>query len=82
MHEIGWRVNQLEGGYKFYRNDIQKKLINKIVICKNSRDIKVSINDNKIAIILHIEGAEAISENFCGVFRLFNIIWTANTCAI
>ena len=26
MHEIGWRVNQLEGGYKFYRNDIQKKL--------------------------------------------------------
>ena len=26
MQEIGWRVNQLEGGYKFYRNDIQKKL--------------------------------------------------------
>ncbi len=26
MQEIGWRVNQLEGGYKHYRNDIQKKL--------------------------------------------------------
>ncbi len=26
MKEIGWRVNQLEGGYKHYRNDIQKKL--------------------------------------------------------
>ena len=28
MQEIGWRVNQLEGGYKYYRNDIQKKLQN------------------------------------------------------
>ncbi len=28
MQEIGWRVNQLEGGYKHYRNDIQKKLQN------------------------------------------------------
>ncbi len=26
MKEIGWRVSQLEGGYKFYRNDISKKL--------------------------------------------------------
>ena len=26
MQEIGWRVNQLEGGYKHYRNDIQKRL--------------------------------------------------------
>ena len=25
MQEIGWRVNQLEGGYKYYRNDITKK---------------------------------------------------------
>ena len=26
MREIGWRVNQLEGGYKYYRSDITKKL--------------------------------------------------------
>ena len=28
MKEIGWRVSQLEGGYKYYRNDITKKLQN------------------------------------------------------
>ena len=26
MQEIGWRVSQLQGGYKYYRNDITKNL--------------------------------------------------------
>ena len=54
-------------------NDIQKKLINKILICKNSKDIKDSINNNRIAIILHIEGAEAISENFDSLDILYSL---------
>ena len=28
MKEIGWRVSQLEGGYKYYRKDVTKKLQN------------------------------------------------------
>jgi len=39
MKEIGWRVSQLEGGYKYYRNDITKKLQN---LCPKLKIILIS----------------------------------------
>ena len=54
-------------------NDLQEKLSDEIIICKNSKEIKYSIDNNKIAIILHIEGAEAISKNFDSLDILYSL---------
>ena len=54
-------------------NDIQKKLSNEITVCKNSKEIQFSVNNNILAIVLHIEGAEAISENFDSLDILYSL---------
>ena len=54
-------------------NQIIKESKNDIFICKNKEDINDCINKNKIGIILHIEGAEAISENFDSLNILYSL---------
>ena len=53
--------------------DLKKNLSDKISIFKNSADLKDSIKNNKISIILHIEGAEAISSNFDSLEILYSL---------
>ena len=54
-------------------NEIIIKSNNKIVLCKKGTEIKESIKNNKVAVILHIEGAEAIDENFKTLYELYDI---------
>ena len=54
---------------------ILKELIDsskgKIVLCKNGIDFKIAHQNNKVAIILHIEGAEAINKDFSSLEKLY-----------
>lgn len=45
----------------------------KIILCKNSHDMRTILKEDKIGIILHIEGAEAISKNFDSLDILYNL---------
>ena len=55
----------------------------KIVLCKNGEDLINAYKNNKISIILHIEGAEAIDKNFDSLenlhskgLRSLGIVWS------
>jgi len=54
-------------------NEIILKSKGKIVLCKKGSEIVKSIKDEKIAIILHIEGAEAIDNKFESLDRLYSL---------
>ena len=43
----------------------------KIVLCKNGKDINEAFENNKVGVILHIEGAEAIDKNFKSLEKLY-----------
>ena len=43
----------------------------KIILCKNGIDVKSANENNKVAIILHIEGAEAINKDFSSLEKLY-----------
>ena len=43
----------------------------KIVLCKNGLDFKKAYENNKIGILLHIEGAEAIDKDFKSLEKLY-----------
>ena len=55
--------------------EILNKIINesngKIVLCKNGKDLSETYENNKIGVILHIEGAEAIDRNFKSLETLY-----------
>ena len=53
--------------------EIIKKSNNKIVLCKKGIEITEAIKQNKIGIILHIEGAEAIDQKFKTLDKLYDI---------
>ena len=42
-----------------------------IVLCKNGNDFKLAHENKKVAIILHIEGAEAIDKDFLSLEKLY-----------
>ena len=54
-------------------NDIIQKSNNKIVICKNGDELRNAYMNKKIAIVLHIEGAEAIDRNFYSLEKLYDL---------
>ena len=49
-------------------NNIILQSNNKIKLCTSGKEINECILDNKIAIILHIEGAEAIDKDFKNLY--------------
>ena len=53
--------------------DIIRNSNDKIILCKNNQDIKAISDNNKIGTILHIEGAEAISNNFDSLEILYEL---------
>jgi len=57
--------------------EILYKIINqsnrKIVLCKKGSEIEETLNNNKVAIILHIEGAEAIDKDFKSLETLYEL---------
>ena len=69
--------------------DILKKIEtnskNNIEICTSGNQLNKCIMDNKIGVILHIEGAECIDENFKNLDKLYNLglrsiglVWSRN----
>ena len=54
-------------------NQIIDKSKGKIVLCKNSMDFKLARTNNQVAIILHIEGAEAIDKDFLSLDKLYEV---------
>ena len=66
-------------------NNIILQSNNKIKLCTSGKEINECILDNKIAIILHIEGAEAIDKDFKNLYELYNkglrsigLVWSRN----
>jgi len=66
-------------------NNIVEESKGEIILCKKGADIKKAVNENKIGIILHIEGAEAIDNKFVAIDSLYNlglrsigIVWSRN----
>jgi len=51
---------------------LAKQHADKVQICTNSNDINSGIEENKIALLLHIEGAEAISADLHELELLYN----------
>jgi membrane dipeptidase len=43
---------------------IERESNGRVRVCRNSGDIQACLNEDRLAAILHIEGAEAIDENF------------------
>jgi len=52
-------------------NQILDAAKGKIVLCKNGLDFKKAYKNNKVGVMLHIEGAEAIDKNFKSLERLY-----------
>ena len=52
-------------------NKITNDSKGKIVLCKNGKDINEAFENNKVGVILHIEGAEAIDKNFKSLEKLY-----------
>jgi membrane dipeptidase len=44
-----------------------------IILCKTGSEIRQSINQKKVSVILHIEGAEAIDKEFKSLDMLYNL---------
>ncbi len=54
-------------------NKIIKNSGGEIVLCKNGKELIDAYDENKIAIILHIEGAEAIDKDFRSLEKLYEL---------
>lgn len=64
---------------------IEKNSKNKVEICTSGNQLHKCMMDNKIGVILHIEGAECIDENFKNLDKLYNLglrsiglVWSRN----
>ena len=65
--------------------DIENSSKNEIKICKSGKELDYCIKNNKVGIILHIEGAECIDKDFNSLDTLYNlglrsigIVWSRN----
>ena len=54
-------------------NNIIHQSNEEVILCTTGSKIKQSIKDNKVAVILHIEGAEAIDKDFKSLDILYNL---------
>ena len=54
-------------------NQIIKQSNGQIILCRTGQDIRRTIKDGRVAVILHIEGAEAIDKDFKSLEMLYNL---------
>ena len=52
-------------------SEIEKNSKGQVKVCLNGQELEQSFQDNKLAIIMHIEGAECIDENFYNLEALY-----------